>query len=377
MARNLRRGDPYVSPQRLSEQTGALSRVNALGTVLAGGGEMGALMRAFDWSQTAVGPVENWPQSLRTALSILLDSRFPMYISWGPEYVQFYNDGYRPVLGTKHPDALGRSTYDTWSEVWNDIVGPLFWKVKAEGEATYLEDFLFPLYRYGYTEECYFTFCYSRIREESGGAGGVLVTCIETTARVVGERRLRTLRELASRAAESRSAEDACRGATAVLAANPHDLPFASIYLVENEHIARLAGSCGLTPGHPATPGALSLAGEGAVWPAAEVVSTGKAQLVDDLGARFSALPGGPWPEPPHSAVVVPVPRAGDDRVAAILIAGISPRRAFDDDYRGFVDLIAGHLSRAIASAQAYQVERNARRRSPSSIGRKPFSFRT
>ena len=236
--------------------------------------------------------------------------------------MQFYNDGYRPILGTKHPEALGRSTYDTWSEIWTDIVGPLFRKVKEEGEPTYLEDFLFPLFRYGYTEECYFTFCYSPIREESGEAAGVLVTCIETTARVVGERRLRTLRELATRANDTRTVAESCRSAVSVMATNPHDIPFAAIYLVDDEKTARLAGSCGLSKGHPAIPATLALQGNSGVWPIAEVATTEEMRVVDDLSAHFDSLPGGPWPEMPRYAAVVPVPREGQDGVAAIMLAG-------------------------------------------------------
>ena len=340
-----------------------MAHVNELGTILAGGGEMGALMRSFDWSKTPVGPVEEWPQSLRTAVSILLDSRFPMYIGWGPEFVQFYNDGYRPVLGTKHPEALGRSTYDTWSEIWTDIVGPLFRKAKEEGEPTYLEDFLFPLFRFGYTEECYFTFCYSPIREESGEAGGVLVTCIETTARMVGERRLRTLRELATRANDTRTVAESCRSAVSVMATNPHDIPFAAIYLVDDEKTARLAGSCGLSKGHPAIPSTLARQGNSGVWPIAEVAATEEMRVVDDLSARFDSLPGGPWPEAPRYAAVVPVPREGQEGVVAILLAGISPRRTFDDDYRGFLELIAGHLARAIANTRLLDELEDANRR--------------
>ena len=141
------------------------------GGVIAGGGSMGELMRTFDWSRTPVGAPDTWPQSLRTAVSILLESRFPKYIAWGPEFVEFYNDAFRPILGTKHP-TLGGTSRDTWAEIWPDFVGPLFAKVRNEGEATYLEDTLVSLYRYGYTEECYFTFCYSAIRDESGDVGG-------------------------------------------------------------------------------------------------------------------------------------------------------------------------------------------------------------
>src|SRR5690348_13055970 len=165
-------------------------------SVLIGGNEMGELMRAYDWGASAVGPVETWPQSLRTALSILLDSRYPMYVAWGPDFTQFYNDGYRPILGaTKHPAALGRSTRETFAEIW-DFIGPMFEEVMRSATPTYLEDQILPLDRNGYVEECYFTFCYSAVRTESGEVGGVFVTCSETTQRVIGERRLRTLRDM-------------------------------------------------------------------------------------------------------------------------------------------------------------------------------------
>ena len=125
---------------------------------------MGALMRSIDWSRTAVGPVSSWPQSLRTALSILLETGFPMYIAWGPEYTQFYNDGYRPILGsTKHPGAMGASTRETFAEIW-DIIGPMFAGV-MQGTPTTVVDFMLPLDRHGFTEECYFIFSYSPIRQ--------------------------------------------------------------------------------------------------------------------------------------------------------------------------------------------------------------------
>ena len=166
-------------------------------------------MRSIDWSTTAVGPVEAWPQSLRTALSILLETGFPMYIAWGREYTQFYNDGYRPILGsTKHPMAMGASTRETFAEIW-EIIGPMFQGV-MEGRATNVVDFMLPLDRHGFAEECYFIFSYSPIREESGHVGGVLVTVTETTARVLGERRLKTTQALAAETREAKTVAEAC-----------------------------------------------------------------------------------------------------------------------------------------------------------------------
>src|SRR5437660_9640516 len=108
--------------------------------MLTGGGEMGALMRSLDWSQTPLGPVENWPQSLRTAVSICLASHFPMLIWWGPELVKLYNDAYRPMLGaTKHPMAMGQPGRECWPEIW-DIIGPMLEGVLREGKATSSEN---------------------------------------------------------------------------------------------------------------------------------------------------------------------------------------------------------------------------------------------
>ncbi len=174
---------------------------------LLGGGEMGELIRSVEWSMTPVGMVETWPQSLRTAVSIMLNTHFPMYIAWGEEFTQFYNDGYRPILGsTKHPAAMGRSTKFTFAEIWN-IIGPMFEGV-MEGKAVGFTDFMLPLDRHGFTEECYFIFSYSPIKQEDGSTGGVLVTVTETSDRVLGERRLKTLRELADRTYQCKNLAD-------------------------------------------------------------------------------------------------------------------------------------------------------------------------
>src|SRR4051812_8611408 len=195
---------------------------------------MGALMRSLDWTQTAVGPADGWPQSLRTALSILLETGFPMYIAWGPDFTQYYNDGYRPILGsTKHPSALGASTRETFAEIW-DIIGPMFAGVMS-GTPTTVVDFMLPLDRHGFAEECYFIFSYSPIRQEDGSVGGVLVTVTETTQRALGERRLKTTQALAARTRDARSARQACGISAQVLRENTADVPCALLYLVDDD----------------------------------------------------------------------------------------------------------------------------------------------
>ncbi len=324
---------------------------------------MGALMRALDWSRTPVGPVEIWPQSLRTSLSILLDSRYPMYIAWGPEFTQFYNDAYRPILGaTKHPAALGQGTPECFAEIW-DFIGPMFRRVLREGEATYLEDQLLPLDRYGYAEECYFTFCYSAIREESGRPGGVFVTVIETTDRVLSERRLRTLRELALAAGRAQQDAAACRAAGEVLEGNPQDLPFAAIYLFDgNRSLARRVGTSGPDDGGQgwdAFPKEVSLAEWPAAWPLRDaVLSPGPTRLrARDLG--IAELPGASaWGVSPEELVVIPLVLPGQTTSAGVLIAGVNPRKQLDERYESFLDLVAGHVAGAVAEARALEEER-------------------
>ncbi|GAB3282197.1 PAS domain-containing protein [Larkinella harenae] len=153
---------------------------------LADGGEMGQLIRTTDWSESPLGTIENWPQSLRTTLSIVLHSRFPMFLFWGPDLLCFYNDAYRPSLGVsgKHPMALGQRGDLIWPEIWADIK-PLIDQVMAGGEASWSEDQLLPIYRNGQVEDVYWTFSYSPVHDESGEVGGVFVTCTETTEKVI------------------------------------------------------------------------------------------------------------------------------------------------------------------------------------------------
>jgi PAS domain S-box-containing protein len=152
---------------------------------LEGGGEMGQRTRAFDWSSTPVGAVENWPQALKTTVGILLHSSFPMFLWWGEDMIQFYNDAYRPSLGEdgKHPKALGQKAIECWPEIW-DIISPLINQVKTTNTSFFLEDQLVPIFRNGKIEDVYWTFSYSSVIGESGGIDGVLVVCTETTGKV-------------------------------------------------------------------------------------------------------------------------------------------------------------------------------------------------
>jgi signal transduction histidine kinase len=326
---------------------------------LKGGGEMGERMRAFDWSSSAVGPAAEWPESLKTAVSICIGSRYPIVLWWGhPAYTMFYNDGYIPILGvTKHPGWLGRSGQECWKEIWS-TVGPMLDGVFETGVATWSEDLLLVMDRNLPREETYFTFSYSPIRGDANKVDGIFCACYETTGRVVGERRLQTLRDLGRTVIEVKSAEDACDVAVKTLADNPYDVPFALVYLFDDDAThARLVCARGLEEGEAGAPEKIALT-DSYTWPLSKVFETGAVEVVSDLPNRFGITIGGPWPEPCESALVLPIAASGYGKPIGFLVAGLSPRRIVDAEYRSFFDLIAGHISTAVANARAYEEER-------------------
>ncbi|GAB4205860.1 MAG: hypothetical protein OHK0022_32410 [Roseiflexaceae bacterium] len=326
--------------------------------VLAGGGEMGERMRVFDWSQTPLGPVEGWPQSLKTAVRIMLTSRQPIWLGWGEHLIKLYNDPYKAIVGGKHPAALGQPASVVWREIW-DAIGPMLETAMQGAEGTYVEEQLLIMERNGYPEETYYTFSYSPIPNDTGGVGGIICANTDDTQRVIGERQLALLRELAATTADARTVAQACTLGTACLATNPHDLPFALVYLVEPEaQHATLVGSAPELPhGHPAAPETVPLDGP-ALWPFAEVLATNRPGLVADLGALAGQLPSGAWDRPPHQAVALPIAAQGRAGPAGILVVGLNPYRLFDAGYRGFLELVAAQIAAAIANAQMYEDER-------------------
>src|SRR4030095_4713409 len=185
---------------------------------------LGELIDTLDWARTPLGPMPSWPHSLRTSTDLCLASRFPIVLYWGPELVTIYNDAYAPILRGKHPCALGRPCREVWAEIW-DVIGPMLAGVMDTATATWSDDMLLVLERRGYPEECYFSFSFTPVRAEDGRTGGIFTAVIETTERVVGARRLLTLRELGQHVAEV-TVEQACERAAGTLARNPADLPF-------------------------------------------------------------------------------------------------------------------------------------------------------
>ena len=314
------------------------------------------LIGVRDWTATPIGPMEGWPASLRTALSICLESRFPILIWWGPELVMLYNDAYAPLIGSKHPAALGQRGAECFPEIW-EIIGPMLTGVLERGESTWSEDQLLHLERRGFPEECYFTFSYSPIRDESGAIAGVFTAVAETTSHVIGARRLRILRELTAATAEARTPAEVCTRAAAVLRGSV-SVAFSLAYLFEaDDSVARLAATSDLrSRGADVAPRVVALGSESSEgpWPLAEVAASAEPHLVEDVhehigGAALAGLSS--------RAIVFPLQQEAAPPVG-VLVLGLNDQRPIDEDYIAFLRLVARQVATAIADAQRAEVER-------------------
>jgi serine phosphatase RsbU (regulator of sigma subunit) len=308
-----------------------------------------------DWAATPLGPERQWSPTLRTAVSTVLNTRFAMLLMWGPDLVMVYNDGYAPMLGLRHPKALGQRVPDVWDDVWADIQ-PMITEVFAGGATSY-EDLPLVMTRNGFVEEAYFTFSYSPVVEPGGTVVGLLNTVVETTPRVLAARRMTVLQQLGSlpRSVHG-STPEACAAALQVLSGSRTDCPFGLVYLLGSDaHTAELVASYGIG-------GAADLAAT--VFPAQVREAIASRSLVSTSGLA-TAAPGlsctGASPAGDadvDTAFVLPLTVAGQSSPIGALVLGTSPHLQLDEDYRAFLHLAAGHVSAAVTDAQAVHVER-------------------
>ena len=320
---------------------------------LAGGGEMGERIRSVDWATTSLGPVDGWPQSLRSALSHLLPSKAQIAVFWGPDLVTFYNDAYRPVLGGKHPAALGAPIREVWAELWPRGLKDLFDSVLTTGEAFWAQDLPFFLERHGYPEETYFDVSYDPMRDESGRVAGVFCIVSETTRRVVGERRLRMLRDLGGIAQTMSSVSDVFSTAATVLGRYPEDFPFVLLYArARDGDVAALVGASGLEGRDSVAPREVA-PNAPASWPLVAAPEIFEVAALSWLGP----LRAGPWPEPIREVAVVPCASPGEPPTSW-LVAGISPRRRADEAHRDLLRVVGSTLAAAVAVARRSEDER-------------------
>jgi signal transduction histidine kinase/DNA-binding response OmpR family regulator len=291
------------------------------------GGEMGRRMLELDWSASPLGPPSGWPPELCAAVTTMLASRAQIVIFWGPQYCALYNDAYIGAMGGKHPHFLGRPGSELWAEAWA-VLKILFDGVRADGEAFWAADHPFMLQRHGFLEETYFDISYDPIRAESGTVDGIFCIVTDTTGRVLGERRVRTLSALGSRLADSPDQAALAAEVSAVFAENAADVPYARLILTED-------GGDETAAEHPLV---------------RQVIRTGQA-----ASGGFAEI-ARESPSLADRAFVLPV-TVGTARAGA-LVVGLSRYLALGGGYRDFLELATAQISRAVGNLRAYEQER-------------------
>ncbi|KAK6333537.1 hypothetical protein TWF718_011345 [Orbilia javanica] len=339
------------------------------------------LVRAVDWSLTGFGPIESWPQSLRTMINLVLSSPHPAAMYWGPEFSIVYNEAYIPLIGAKHPSLLGRKYKDGWSEIW-DAIEPFFMEAVRTGKPTNKEDDRLFILRNGFREETYFSWSICPIIGEDGTTIGLHNPAFEKTRRVVAERRMLTLREVGERCGSAGDVRSFWRHVLEALETNPWDAPFAILYSckkadatdsevsssyassLSNTRVYSLEGAIGVPEGHPAAPAILDLKSN------SEGFSIAFREALQIEGNIFLNVESGTLPadlmdgidvqgfsdDICTSAVVCPI-NPSSETPLGFLVLGINPRRPFDEDYRLFIQLLTRQLTTSIASVVLYEEE--------------------
>ena len=317
---------------------------------------MATRMRDFDWGSTPLGDPSGWPQSLKTVVRIMLTSRYAMWMAWGPERIFFCNDAYLPTLGVKQAWALGQPSSQVWAEVWPSV-GPIITGVIETGVASWHEDMLLLLERSGVPEETYHTFSYSALADDEGVGIGMFCVVTEDTRRVIGQRRMDTLRCLTADLNSISQEPEVMQALVRDLGRNPRDLPFTLTYLFDEDDTAHLAAASGTDDPHTAV--ASLLEGRNALgWPIDALLSGAPAAMVPVLPEHFGVVPRGAWDRAPSQAWITPIKTQGEQRPAGFFVAGLNPYRSFDTDYQAFVDLLAGQIAAGIANARSHAASR-------------------
>jgi two-component system sensor histidine kinase VicK len=321
-------------------------------TFIKGGGEMGKLIRTTDFSNTILGNPNTWSDSLRSAVNIALNSGFPIAIYWGKDFNLLYNDPYSPILGNKHPWALGKPGHEAWSEIWGGLEEE-FKNVLYDGESIRRPDALLLMQRYGYTEECYFDYTLSPIIGMDGKIGGVFNAVIETTYRVINERRRCIIQRLLQQLNSAKTREQSLENCLAILKDAIEDIPFFALYIV-SEHDAEkivLSGVSGISPQDAAT----------AMFLYHQVIHSGTSTYIPNIDVYLRNPVMSVWEDACHEALVATISK-GDAKINGYMVMGISPRKKLDADYRHFLESVALHVGTILNNAYSYE-QRNALKR--------------
>lgn len=335
---------------KLKRESAVKSAESRSSSRIIGAGEMADIIRGFAWDASPLGPIETWSDTLVTTVNLLLASRHPIFLWWGADLIQFYNDGYRPsIRADKHPRAVGQCGKECWPEIW-DIIGPQIDAVMNQGVSSWNLNQLVPINRNGKLEEVYWTYGYSPVRDEEGCVQGTLVVCSETTEQVLSERRLRSLLSLSGDtplpdgSTPSEPLVHIAKKIVRKLDENPADIPCAGLYLMADGEI--LLAEEG-PDSDPLT--------DASRWPLESVIQSHRAVLVEDLQSRFGNVVRGPCPEPITRAYVLPVPIPGLS-IQGALVLGVSPRLPFDDNYQTFFELLAARIG-ALLQSEVHRLE--------------------
>ena len=322
-----------------------------------GDSEMAKLIVNKDWSSTPLGPIKQWPEALKTAASICLNSNFPIAIVWGLEYSLLYNNGYFPLCGDKHPQSMGQNFKECWASTWPALdVG---FKQAFSGQASYSVNAQLFVDRFGYTEETFFTFSFTPIFGSSGAVEGLFIPVIETTEKMLSERRAHILMNVSAATSKAKTIEEIAHLSVDCLSQHHLDIPFALIYFFdESREKATLIASTGLNTEDAAHLKQVSLRNSHCeTWPIFELYDK-KIVILSDLDQRFGPLICAPYPEPIKHAVILPIRLAGQRRRHGALIFGVNTRRALDETYLSFYELLGASLTLAFNNSYLFEQEK-------------------
>ncbi len=313
---------------------------------------MGELMRATNWSETSFGSPDTWPDSLQSAVSIALNSGFPIAVYWGSDFSLLYNDAWSSIPAQKHPWALGKPGAIVWPEIWEGLKEE-FESVLHEGASYRRPDALLLMNRNGYTEECYFDYTLSPVMAKDGTVGGVFNAVIETSYKYIHERRNQLLLQLIHSANKSQTITQGLSDVMQILGNSRPDIAFAALYLSDEHQVTQVS----LKAYDNITVEQLT-----AFQQLCDVVAiSGKAFFIGQLNDYVSAPVDSLWPEPVQEALIVPVSN-DNARLKGCMILGASPRKRIDADYRQFLETTGMHVGTLINNAQAHEMSESYQR---------------
>jgi len=329
---------------------------------LSGGGEMGELMRSYDWDSHPLGNPAYWPTSLKNSIQLILNAAFPMFLWWSKNLYMFHNDSYIPALGEKHPEALGASAKVMWAEIWESLwvqLGGSIDSILVDGKHFYAEDLPLALKRKGFLEETFWTFSYSPAFTDEGNIGGMFCSCYESTKKVLGQRRLKTIKDVAAVTAQARTIPDVWDKLIEVLRENENDLAFSLYYSLDTEgtYAVRKLNSHDLGEGFAPYSINLNEVGGSCKWPFNRVMEQKQYVLLQrfsETNFTFNCI----WGDSVEQVIVLPVLRSGQDVLNGFFVVGLSPKLEFDEDYLSFLHLLVGQINLAIANMQLFDKEK-------------------